>query len=155
MHVPIPADVVNQQIPAHVDVRFRREPVVQRLDQIEHLSAVNVRFSHGSPVRGGVIDRRQRVGQVRVHFILPAHIRPSKPGRSYPRSTTIATAFPPPRHSDARPRRWPRFSSAYSSVVSTREPDAPIGWPSAIAPPFTLIRDSSIFSSLLHASIWA
>ena len=34
-------------------------------------------------------------------------------------------------------------------------PDAPIGWPSAIAPPLTFTRASSSPSSLPHASIWA
>ena len=36
-----------------------------------------------------------------------------------------------------------RSFSAYNSVVSTRAPLAPIGWPSAIAPPFTLTRSQS------------
>src|SRR5207249_192277 len=53
------------------------------------------------------------------------------------RSTIIATALPPPKHSDANPRFPPRCSKAYRSVTSTRAPDAPIGCPSAIAPPLT------------------
>ena len=42
----------------------------------------------------------------------------------------------------ARPEKIPRFrlrfSSAFRSVTIIRAPDAPIGWPSAQAPPFTL-----------------
>ena len=55
-----------------------------------------------------------------------------------PSSTASATPLPPPRHSVAMPRFLPRSASAWSSVVSTRAPLAPIGWPSATAPPFTL-----------------
>ena len=46
--------------------------------------------------------------------------------------------MPPPMHSVARPFLASRFCISYSSVTSTRAPDAPIGWPSAIAPPLTL-----------------
>ncbi len=41
-------------------------------------------------------------------------------------------------HSDATPRFKPYVSSAASSVTITRAPDAPIGCPSAHAPPCTL-----------------
>ena len=71
------------------------------------------------------------------------------------RSTIIATALPPPRHSDARPRRLPWRCSAWTSVVSTRAPLAPIGWPSATAPPWTFTFASSSSSSFPHASICA
>src|SRR5262249_50801982 len=74
---------------------------------------------------------------------------------SYISSTTIATALPPPRHSDASPRFRPRCSRADSSVTSTRVPEAPIGCPRAIAPPWTFTLPSSSFSSLPHASICA
>src|SRR5437762_8843767 len=55
--------------------------------------------------------------------------------RHHTRSTTIATALPPPRHRAASPRRALRSCMAYRSVTSTRAPDAPIGCPSATAPP--------------------
>ena len=42
-------------------------------------------------------------------------------------STASATPLPPPRHSDAMPRFAPRRFIAYSSVVRTRAPEAPIG----------------------------
>lgn len=50
-------------------------------------------------------------------------------------STAMAVASPPPMHSDATPRRSPRVWSADSKVASRRAPLAPIGWPSAVAPP--------------------
>src|SRR6266850_2158246 len=56
---------------------------------------------------------------------------------NYGRSTASATPLPPPRHSVAIPRFRFLCLSAYSSVVSTRAPLAPIGWPSATAPPLT------------------
>ena len=51
------------------------------------------------------------------------------------RSTSIATALPPPRHSAATPIRRRAAQARAASVTSTRAPLAPIGWPSAIAPP--------------------
>ena len=40
----------------------------------------------------------------------------------------------------ATPRFRPRVSSAFRSVTRIRAPEAPIGWPSAQAPPLTLTR---------------
>src|SRR5262249_7737860 len=71
------------------------------------------------------------------------------------RSTASATALPPPRHSVARPVFLPRASMAWSSVTSTRVPLAPIGWPSATAPPFTLTRSQSQPSASPSASACA
>ena len=68
--------------------------------------------------------------------------------RSQDLSTESATALPPPRHSVARPFFSPRCSSAWISVVSTRAPEAPIGWPSATAPPLTFTRAQSQPSAL-------
>jgi hypothetical protein len=48
-------------------------------------------------------------------------------GRYAIRSTTIATPIPPPMHNDATPYLACRWHIAYSSVVSTRAPLAPIG----------------------------
>src|SRR3954471_23520902 len=67
-------------------------------------------------------------------------------------STAIAIPIPPPMHSAATPYRFRRAFNAYSSVVSTRAPLAPIGWPSAIAPPLTLIFSGPISSSRATAS---
>jgi len=50
-------------------------------------------------------------------------------------STIIAVASPPPMQIAAQPRRAPRRSIALSRVTRMRAPEAPIGWPSATAPP--------------------
>src|SRR2546421_256044 len=69
-------------------------------------------------------------------------------------STLKATAFPPPRHSVARPVAFRCCCRAYSSVVSTRAPEAPIGWPNAMAPPCTLTRLQSQPSAWPSARAW-
>ena len=45
--------------------------------------------------------------------------------------------IPPPMQSVARPFFAFRFCISWSKVTSTRVPDAPIGWPIAMAPPLT------------------
>ena len=55
-------------------------------------------------------------------------------------SMAIAVASPPPIHNDAMPRPPPRARSACTSVARMRAPVAPMGWPSAQAPPLTLVR---------------
>ena len=54
------------------------------------------------------------------------------------RSTHMAMPMPPPMHSVARPFLASRLCISCSRVTRTRAPEAPIGWPSAIAPPLTL-----------------
>ena len=54
-------------------------------------------------------------------------VRPSL--SSVYRSTHIAMPMPPPMQSVARPFLALRFCISYSSVTSTRAPEAPIGWP--------------------------
>src|SRR6185312_14131799 len=54
------------------------------------------------------------------------------------RSTMIAGAMPPPAHIVTSPRFLPWRSSSSTMVPISIEPVAPIGWPSAIAPPLTL-----------------
>ena len=56
----------------------------------------------------------------------------------YAASIAIAVASPPPMQSEATPRLPPRACSAAISVTRMRAPEAPIGWPSAQAPPLTL-----------------
>ncbi len=46
--------------------------------------------------------------------------------------------MPPPMQRVARPFFTLRFFISWSSVTRMRAPEAPTGWPSAIAPPFTL-----------------
>src|SRR5688572_24018422 len=68
----------------------------------------------------------------------------SRSGSRNYRSMASATPLPPPRHRLAIPRFNPRCSSAYSNVVRMRAPLAPIGCPSATAPPWTLTLAGSI-----------
>ena len=51
------------------------------------------------------------------------------------RSTSSAMPSPPPMHSDAPPVFAFFAAIAWSSVTRMRAPEAPIGWPSATAPP--------------------
>src|SRR5688500_4253152 len=53
-------------------------------------------------------------------------------------SIAMAVASPPPMHRLAMPRLPPCLRSAPISVTRMRAPEAPIGWPSAQAPPCTL-----------------
>src|SRR5437762_13978744 len=57
--------------------------------------------------------------------------------------------------SDASPLLALRLTISCNSVTRTRHPDAPIGCPSAMAPPFTLILDVSQPISLLTAQACA
>lgn len=60
---------------------------------------------------------------------------PLPPSTESTRSTTIAEAPPPPLQMAATPMRPRRCCSTLSSVTSSRVPEAPIGCPSATAPP--------------------
>src|SRR6266852_6618205 len=53
-------------------------------------------------------------------------------------SIAMAVASPPPMHRLAMPRLPPVFLSAPIRVTRMRAPEAPIGWPSAHAPPWML-----------------
>src|SRR6059058_3654080 len=63
--------------------------------------------------------------------------------------------MPPPMHNVARPFFASRFCISWSKVTRMRVPDAPIGCPSAIAPPLTLTRSGSQPRSLLTAQACA
>ena len=63
--------------------------------------------------------------------------------------------MPPPMQSDAKPFRAFARRISKSKVVKIRAPEAPIGWPNAIAPPFTLTRAESQPISRLTASACA
>ena len=54
------------------------------------------------------------------------------------RSTIMAMPWPPPTHIVSRPTVLSASSSPLSSVLMMRAPVMPNGWPSGIAPPFTL-----------------
>ena len=63
--------------------------------------------------------------------------------------------MPPPMQSVARPFLASRFCISCRSVTSTRAPEAPIGWPMAIAPPLTLTISGFQPRSLLTAQACA
>src|SRR2546430_13153040 len=71
------------------------------------------------------------------------------------RAMHMAMPMPPPMHSVARPFLASGFCISCSSVTSTRAPDAPTGWPIAIAPPLTLTLPVSQPRSLLTAQACA
>ena len=58
-------------------------------------------------------------------------------------------------HSAATPRFSPRLRSAPSSVTTMRAPTAPIGWPSAQAPPCTLTISCGSLNSAIAAIVTA
>ena len=66
------------------------------------------------------------------------------------RSTAIAVASPPPMQSAATPRFRFCASSACSSVTIRRAPVAPMGWPSAQAPPLMFSFSRGMPRSLLR-----
>ena len=63
--------------------------------------------------------------------------------RAHTRSMIVAVPMPPPVHIVTRPVVRSRRSSSSRSVPISMAPVAPIGWPSAIAPPLTLTRSGS------------
>ena len=64
----------------------------------------------------------------------------------------VTFAWPPPSHMVTIPYRPPVRASEWASVVSSRAPVAPSGWPSAIAPPQALTRARSAPVSRCQAS---
>src|SRR5262249_10236670 len=67
------------------------------------------------------------------------------------RSSATAVASPPPMHRAAMPLVWPYFCMACRSVMRMRAPEAPIGWPSAQAPPCTFILSCGMPMSRMAA----
>src|ERR1700709_2384203 len=58
-------------------------------------------------------------------------------------SITTASPWPPPEQMAAHPKPPPRRCRSCTRAPVMREPEAPIGWPRAIAPPWTLTFSSS------------
>src|SRR5439155_1226702 len=65
-----------------------------------------------------------------------------------------AMPWPTPMHMVARPYSASRWPISRTSVLTSRAPLLPSGWPSAIAPPLTFTFSSSMPSSRMHASDW-
>src|SRR5205807_7881322 len=98
------------------------------------------KLSTGSSQRGGTSSLQALLRAARVPVYAPLT------------STIIASPCPPPEQIAATPRPPPRRRSSWTSVVRMRAPLAPIGCPSAIAPPFTLTLASSTPSIRIELS---
>src|SRR5690606_34393138 len=98
---------------------------------------------HGGPGHAG-----HATGYPQLLCMAATCLGPGQPRRS----TIVALAIPPPSHIVCRPYRPPERSSSWSSVVISRAPEHPRGWPSAIDPPLTLTRSISGCSSRPPAS---
>src|SRR4029450_13957777 len=72
--------------------------------------------------------------------------------RSIYTSRSSASPCPPPEQMAASPRPPPLRRSPEIIVPRIRSPDAPIGWPSATAPPFTFTFSGSASSILAELS---
>src|SRR5262249_12341311 len=98
------------------------------------------------------LRRRHPRGGVVVQACLPDDLqllRPERPeGHPFAAeqdhtSRSNASPWPPPEQIAARPRPPPFRRSSCTIVARIRAPEAPIGWPSATAPPFTFTRSGS------------
>ena len=80
--------------------------------------------------------------------------RPAPPGPSPPRAPRPPSRWPGrrPRTSSAGPSAGRGCCRAFTSVVVSRAPLAPSGWPRAIAPPFTFTLSSDAPVSACQAS---
>src|SRR5918992_5048961 len=113
---------------------------------------------HGTPAdvlhRVALFDRRVRSDQqtaalerrVRTR-VRDDGIDNGAPHTHYTASTIIAIPMPPPMQRDAAPLPPPRAFSEWTRVVRIRAPLAPMGCPSAMAPPWTLTFAGSSCSS--------
>src|SRR5581483_6381463 len=106
-------------------------------------SSCRPRAGHPRTGSGPIMNGRDKPGHDAV--LLKRHSR----------STHMAMPMPPPMQSVARPFLASRFCISCSRVVRIRAPEAPIGWPMAIAPPLTFTLLASQPMSLFTASAWA
>lgn len=70
-------------------------------------------------------------------------------GADHPLWTHIAIPIPPPMHRAATPRVPPTLSRVCSKVTRILQPDAPRGWPKAMAPPSMLTCREGELKSVL------
>src|SRR5437762_378478 len=99
--------------------------------------------------------RRRRVGRQDVRCKNAPSARlyhaPCQPKQTSSMPTAVAS--PPPMQRVATPRFPPVLRKAPSSVAMIRAPDAPIGWPSAHAPPCTFTLSAGKSCSLIAAMV--
>ena len=91
----------------------------------------------GSPCRRRTGRRPGRPAGPSVHVNMRARRRAARSC-----SSTVPVAIAPPAHMEINARVPSVRSSSCSAVVIRRVPVEPTGWPSAIAPPLTLVRSS-------------
>src|SRR5690606_5486706 len=100
-----------------------------------------VQVEQGDPAAGGDDPLRRCEAQSRCAAgddgfrVFELHDAPPTYGPGTSMATAVAS--PPPMHKEATPRPPPLARSACTSVTTILAPDAPIGWPSAHAPPLT------------------
>src|SRR5262245_40295616 len=93
-------------------------------------------------------DQHQRSDEKQAEVLRAEH-------GAYIISSASAVASPPPMHNDATPRLPPVLRSAPSSVTTIRAPEAPMGWPSAQAPPWMLTLSCGRRCSCIAAIVTA
>src|SRR5207245_11323994 len=76
---------------------------------------------------------------------LPGERRPRRHQR---RSSTMANPMPPCAQIDRRPNCTSRRAISFASVVTSRMPAVPKGWPMAMEPPITFMMSSLISQPL-------
>ena len=116
------------------DVRHAFENGFEVHRAIDRLKEWNTTIERAGFARFGRGELRRARG---LYELLGAADRdfPDHAGR---RSTITLSPLPPPMHRVARPSCESVRTSSWTSVTTIRAPLAPIGWPSATAPPWTL-----------------
>src|SRR5579871_3977839 len=147
--------------PEGVPLRLPRQKADLPVHDVVHEPAAEARRelnARGGEISIGLHTATQfRVAERGLHLILarPVHLEEGAACRDYrgvfsvscQTSIAIAVASPPPMHRLAMPRLRPRALSAPMRVAMIRAPLAPIGCPSAVAPPCTLSFSSAMSSS--------
>ena len=128
-----------------VDRRKRRRSCGGR-SSVTLVAPLSAAGGVGLLVASGEREARQSMQMIRRMVFLPFEGDDRLPSVSKPRESGVRPAPPPPpslrrrRCTGSRRRACTPFClSALISVTRMRVPLAPIGWPSAVAPPWTLI----------------
>src|SRR5204863_2563980 len=110
--------------------------MLQRLERREQ-----VLLRGGRSLVGQLVFQVERDDGDAVVGELPGERRPRRHQR---RSSTMANPIPPCAQIDRRPNCTSRRVISFASVVTSRVPVAPNGWPMAMEPPITLTMSSLI-----------
>src|SRR5206468_8396184 len=104
--------------------------VLQRVERCEQ-----VLFHHGRKLVDRLVLQVENGDGDAVVDELPGERRARSHQR---RSSTMASPIPPCAQIDSRPNYTSRRAISFESVVTSRVPVAPNGWPMAMEPPITL-----------------